>query len=121
MIERADYQRLMEIEAERKALIEKMTPHAKAVADAYFGQSVDAVAFWPEKLYVEVDEEAGGAIDMELIFDPEWKQKISVMHEERRLKHERIAARMAEKRLTEERERDLAELRRLQAKYPETV
>jgi len=125
MITKSDYVHYLEA---RKALAQAeqlFEPIAKAIAKALRGH--DAVRFYysDTKVLYSCDTVGGGNtiepdgdFPAELLTDPDWKERVAFMVVSRDLRHEQWRARCAAAAQQAEQERDLAELKRLQEKYP---
>lgn len=124
MIDPADFEKYIQLEAEAKALKEKMILHAEKVAVALFGVGAKVTGFWKNENgsyaggYLSEDEWL--SMPMELLFAVDWEAKVAERKEKERIRHEKLTAQWEKERQQRVAERDIKELERLKNKYPKS-
>lgn len=121
MIDPADFEAYLKLEAEAEALKQKMIPHAEKVAIALYGQDAKITGFGSNggKPYAfgYVSEDAGITIRMDLLYAADWEAQVAAHHERQRIRHDKLTAHWEKEKKEAEQKKDLEELARLQAKY----
>lgn len=125
MIDPADFEKYLQLQAEAEALKQKMIPHAERVAVALYGSRAKITGFWkyPNAAYAGglLSEDEGISIPMELLYAQDWEAQVAVHRDEQRILSEKISARYEKQRLQRVKDRDLKELDRLKKEYPDAV
>lgn len=125
MIDPADFEKYLRLEAEVEAVKQKMILHAEKVARALFGQSAKITSFWKN----EHGSFAGGSlsddeacrIPMETLFAPDWEAKVAEYHQKQEVRHQKLTAYWEKQKKEREENQDLKDLERLKKKYPDKV
>lgn len=125
MIDPADLEKYFKLEADAKALREKMLLHAQRVAEAIHGKGVKMTSFgnYDGKVFAhgEISDDEGVSIPVDYLVSPDWEAKVAAHHERSRIRYEKQMARWEKEKKEREEAKDLEELERLKKKYPDKV
>lgn len=127
MIDPADFEKYLKLEAEAEALKQKMISHAQKVAGALFGADARITGFGksPAKgegyAYGHISDDEAIHIPMEMLYAADWEAQVAAYHEKQRIRHEKLRAIWEKERKQREEDKELQDLERLKKKYPDMV
>lgn len=125
MIDPADFEKYLQLQADVEALRQKMILHAEKVAVALHGSGAKITGFWknPNGTYAggHLSEDEGFTIPMELLYAADWEAQVAARHERQRLQHDRLKALWDKEKKQKEEDQELQDLERLKKKYPDMV
>jgi len=125
MIDPADFEKYLQLEAEAEALKQKMILHAEKVAAALFGQGAKITSFWKNEhgsfAGGHLSEDEGCTIPMEMLYAADWEAQVAARHEKQKIRHEKLMALWEKERKQKEESNELKDLERLKKKYPDMV
>lgn len=119
---REDYERYLSLTKEAAALKDGMISHIKQVAGELLQINVSEAYLQEKVVWVSKGGGPGSGDDctvpVEIFFDPFWKERIALIHQQREERMREWQRKMAERNGRETEEKERRELKRLLEKYP---
>jgi hypothetical protein len=113
-----DFDRYLTLVREAEILKEKMTPHAREIAQALH-LDAQTIGFAAGLVYTAGRfDSVAGTFQAELLWDPNWRRSVADHLERQRIHYEKEHERLEKQAKAEVERRERAELERLRAKYP---
>jgi len=120
---REDYERYLALTKEAGELKEKMFSHIKQVAGALLRINVSEAYLQEKVVWVSQGGTVGSGedstISTDLLFAPDWRERIALIHQQQEERMKEWQRKMAERRNRETEEKERRELQRLLVKYPQ--
>jgi hypothetical protein len=127
MIDPADFEKYLKLQAEAEDLKQKMIVHAQRVAVALYGAGAKITGFGksPAKgepyAYGYISDDEGIHMPMELCYAADWEAKVAERHEKERIRFEKLQEIWEKEKKQREEDKELKDLERLKKKYPDMV
>lgn len=122
IVTKAVYEHYLKIQAEAAEIKkEVLEPHAKEIACALFHECPNEidVGFFPDHVGVAGQRDCDYTLDVNLLFDENWRATVEAKLERQRIWYEQRSAQAVEEGEKRKETAERAELARLLAKYPD--
>jgi hypothetical protein len=113
------FQKYLDLKRDAAAYEERLTLVAREIAFAAFGQSVTRFKYTATDVYVDSPYDNPSHFKVEWLWDPEWRTRLEEYRAEERRRLDAMVERLRKESAIATQKKELEELARLKAKYPD--